>query len=42
LGRFLIYTASHKNVPEKVGGIRVVSKKRSAIGTFFDKHYNAP
>jgi hypothetical protein len=35
------YSVSHKNVPKKGGGIRVVSQKRSAIGThFFDNHYH--
>jgi hypothetical protein len=30
------YTACHINVPKKKdGGISVVAKKRSAIGTFF-------
>jgi hypothetical protein len=29
------YAASHKNVPKKGGGISVVPKKRSAIGTLF-------
>jgi hypothetical protein len=29
------YTACDINVPKKDGGISVVAKKRSAIGTFF-------